>query len=214
MWAGSRGCEALSNTPTQEPSGAGALRCARYCLAHPDSSLLCVLSSVQEWGQGEVSGSTVAYSRGLQRAQRAARGHDGLHPLPSPYQLYLCSPLCLLADASCPLGVHLGRRNEKGTLEDGAVQGPMLERGTQVGAWPQVPPQLAPPQAQRACSGSWHSPRPSSFSPHPRDVGENKTMNQWEPVFLQPKAGTMPSGQGGCPAWGWGKRRDWASLPP
>lgn len=54
---------------------------------------------------------------------------------------------------------------------------------------------LAPPQA------------PSS-SPHPRDVGENKTMNQWDPVFLQPKAGHDAQWAGSLPSLGVGQKEE------
>lgn len=38
-------------------------------------------------------------------------------------QIYLHSPLCLLADSSCQLGIHLGRENKRGILEQGPVLG-------------------------------------------------------------------------------------------
>lgn len=52
------------------------------------------------------------------------------------------------------------------------------------------------------------------FSPHPRDVGENKTMNQWDPVFLEPKAGQDAWWAGRLQGQGWGYGRNWVSLPP
>lgn len=66
----------------------------------------------------------------------------------------------------------------------------------------------AAPRASRACSGLWHPHRPPSFSPHPRDVGENKTMNQWDPVFLQPEAGHDARWAGRLPGQGAGLREE------
>ena len=67
-----RGQSMDSNTPTQEPPGAGALHKPRYFSVSPPFSFpsqswhLQVLSSVQEWGQvGRAWAERVSYSRGL-----------------------------------------------------------------------------------------------------------------------------------------------------
>lgn len=49
-------------------------------------------------------------------------------------------------------------------------------------------------------------PQAPSSSSHPRDVGENKTMNQWDPVFLQPKAGHDAQRAGRLPSLGVGQK--------
>lgn len=55
--------------------------------------------------------------------------------------------------------------------------------------------------------GPLSPPAPLLF-PHPCDVGENKTRNQWDPVFLQPELGTVPRRAGTLPGQGVGLRKE------
>lgn len=85
----------------------------------------------------------------------------------------------------------------------------MLERGTQVGAWAPGTPSAGTSQGIKSLLRPLALPQaPPSFSPHPRDVGENKTMNQWDPVFLQPKAGHDAQRAGRLPSLGVGLREE------
>lgn len=62
-------------------------------------------------------------SQGVYRG-RGEQTEDTVNSSPYTHCLYLGSPFCLLADASCQLGIHLGRESKQELLKRGQRRGP------------------------------------------------------------------------------------------